>query len=66
MVENVFGKKMKKPGLPDHSMVTGGPGQKPDFKKCPGLSDSDMIADGLILYFSLTTLICCCGAIFVI
>ncbi len=24
-------------------MVTGGPGQKPDSKKLPGLSDSDMI-----------------------
>ncbi len=27
-------------------MVTGGPGQKPDLKKRPGLSDSDMVTGG--------------------
>ncbi len=28
-------------------MVTGGPGQKPDWKKWPSLSDSDMVTGGL-------------------
>ncbi len=34
---------MKKPGVWDRGMVTGGPGQKSDWKKWPGLSDSDMV-----------------------
>ncbi len=34
LVENdFFKKKMKKPGLWDRSVATGGPGQKPDRKK---------------------------------
>ncbi len=32
-VENVFEKKMEKPGLWDRGTVSGGPGQKPDWKK---------------------------------
>ncbi len=31
-------------------MVTGGPGQKPDWKKLPGLSDSDMVTGGKIVF----------------
>ncbi len=34
---------MKKPG----GVATGGPGQKPDRKKWPSLSDSDMASGGL-------------------
>ncbi len=47
LVENVFLKKWKKPGLWDHGVATGGPGQKPDGKKQPGLSDSGMASGGL-------------------
>ncbi len=47
MVENLFEKKkLKKNSLWDYGMVTGGPGQKPDLKKWPGLSDSDMVTGG--------------------
>ncbi len=46
LVENDF-KKMKKPGMWDRSMATGGPGQKPDRKKWPRLSDSGMASGGL-------------------
>ncbi len=42
---------MKKPGLWDHGVVTGGPVQKPDWKKWPGLSDSNMVTGGLIFPF---------------
>ncbi len=31
----------------DRGMVTGGPGQKPDWRRWPGLSDSDMVTGGL-------------------
>ncbi len=44
---------MKKPDLWDRGMVTGGPGQKPDWKKWPSLSHSDMVTGGI----SFTTLI---------
>ncbi len=48
-VENVFEKKKwKKPSLRDGGMVTGEPGQKPDWKKWPCLSDSDTVTGGLI------------------
>ncbi len=47
-VENVL-KKLKNSGLWDYGLVTGEPGQKPDWKKWPGLSDSDMVTGGLIL-----------------
>ncbi len=39
---------MNKPGLWDCGMVTGELGKKPDWKKRPGLSDSDIVTDGLI------------------
>ncbi len=38
---------MKKPGLWDRGMVTGGLSQKPDFKKMTRLSESDMVTGGL-------------------
>ncbi len=47
LVENNFLKKWKKPGLWDRGVTTGGSGQKPDRKKWPGLSDSDMTSGGL-------------------
>ncbi len=47
LVENDFKKKWKNPDLWDHGVSTGGPGQKPDRKKWPGLSDSGMISGGL-------------------
>ncbi len=46
-VKNVFEKKRKKPGLWDRGMVTGGLGQKPDWKKMTGLSDSDLVTGRL-------------------
>ncbi len=46
LVENDF-KKMKKTGLWDRGVATGGPGQKPDLKKWLGLSDSGMASSGL-------------------
>ncbi len=43
-VENVFEKKkLKNPGLLDPGTVTGGLGQKPDWKKDPVCRDSDMV-----------------------
>ncbi len=38
-----------KPGWRDRGMVTGGGGlgQKPDWKKWPGLLDTNMVAAGL-------------------
>ncbi len=40
---------MKKRGLWDLGVATGGPGQKPDRKKWPGLSDSCMASGGLMV-----------------
>ncbi len=45
---------MKKPSLWDRGMITGGPGQKPDWKKMTGLSDSDLVTGGLILIMETT------------
>ncbi len=45
-------KEMKKPGLWDRGIVTGESGQKPDWKKWPSLSDSDMVTgESMMLYF---------------
>ncbi len=48
LVENDFKKiKIKNPCLWDRDVATGGPGQKPDRKKWPSLSDSGMASGGL-------------------
>ncbi len=41
----------------DRGMVIGGLGQKPDWKKWPGLSDNDMVTGGLSNRFEWTHLI---------
>ncbi len=46
LVENDF-KKMKKSGLWNRDMATGGPNHKPDRKKLLGLSDRGMVSGGL-------------------
>ncbi len=46
LVENGL-KKWKKTGLWDCGVTTGGPGQKPDRKKWPGLSYSSMASGRL-------------------
>ncbi len=49
VVENDFLKKLKKPGLWDRGVATGGLGQKSDRKKWPSLSDSGMVYGGLTM-----------------
>ncbi len=46
---------MKKPGLWDRGVATGGAGQKPDRKKLPGLSDIGMAFGGLKMFLKLET-----------